>query len=375
MRYKIHFIEQQLSQMTDVWKEVFNLFIDLRDESYAHIDESGQEWYCIKLDEFVFINIVKTIYDRLNTPNSRSLVKKEFDALSPASISRDYFQIIKGNEITKIINSHITEYERNILFGGVYYVLSKQKKSLAEPSVVEKVKQIICYKGNPSVHYFLYFEEALYGKPLPIAPVITYRGRTVEEYNANLEKSKRIEMYKKWIDGILNIDSLLHPEAIKELQRLKECLSACQASLPLHGVKPQDCGEKIESPIGISPDDIKSFIKEEFADLYDEYFPSLQKTELVDDNVIKNPPSFFRTDAQSVTCIEKEWRKAMCLKAKTNIIRYLLERSRSDGYFNFDGLTNQQRADALNSAQNKIIFAANDFENANKPLKKSNNVK
>ena len=80
--------------------------------------------------------------------------------------------------------------------------------------------------------------------------------------------------------------------------------------------------------------------------------------------------SFFRINSQSIIAINEEWEKALQKRTKTGVIRYLIERSRKDGYFKFDGLTNQQKAETLNNAQNKYHFTANDFENANKPLKK-----
>lgn len=80
--------------------------------------------------------------------------------------------------------------------------------------------------------------------------------------------------------------------------------------------------------------------------------------------------SFFRINSQSIIAINEEWEKALQKRTKTGVIRYLIERSRKDGYFKFDGLTNQQKAETLNNAQNKYHFTESDFENANKPLKK-----
>ena len=75
-------------------------------------------------------------------------------------------------------------------------------------------------------------------------------------------------------------------------------------------------------------------------------------------------PSFFRTDAQSITVIQKTFEEAMAMSVKTKCIRFLLKHSRRDGCFNFSDMTNEQRAAALNSVQDKHHFTAGDFENA-----------
>lgn len=75
-------------------------------------------------------------------------------------------------------------------------------------------------------------------------------------------------------------------------------------------------------------------------------------------------PSFYRTNAQSITVIEKRFEEAMSFATKTKCIRFLLEHSRKDGCFNFSDMTNIERANALNKVQNKHHFTAGDFENA-----------
>ena len=54
MRFKRYFDSKERTQMEGVWKEVYNVFIDLRDWSYAHIDENGHEWFDLKLNSFLF---------------------------------------------------------------------------------------------------------------------------------------------------------------------------------------------------------------------------------------------------------------------------------------------------------------------------------
>ena len=75
-------------------------------------------------------------------------------------------------------------------------------------------------------------------------------------------------------------------------------------------------------------------------------------------------PSFFRTDAQSITVIQKCFDEAIAMRTKTKCIRFLLNHSQRDGCFNFSDMTNEQRAAALNSVQDKHHFTAGDFENA-----------
>ena len=80
-------------------------------------------------------------------------------------------------------------------------------------------------------------------------------------------------------------------------------------------------------------------------------------------------PAFFRTDSQSITKIEAKWQEALQLPTKTKVIRFVDEHARANGYFRWGNLSNQQRAEEFNKAQNKFVFAVSDFENANRSTK------
>lgn len=92
----------------------------------------------------------------------------------------------------------------------------------------------------------------------------------------------------------------------------------------------------------------------------------IEEAEIVPDVKI---PSFFRTNAQSITKIQAKWQEALGNTTKTGVIRFVKSYDYTDGYFKLAG-TYEQLAAAFNEAQDKFIFTANDFENANKPLKK-----
>lgn len=92
----------------------------------------------------------------------------------------------------------------------------------------------------------------------------------------------------------------------------------------------------------------------------------IEDAEIVPDVKI---PSFFRTNAQSITKIQAKWQEALGNTTKTAVIRFVKSHDYTDGYFKLAG-TYEQLAAAFNEAQDKFIFTANDFENANKPLKK-----
>lgn len=95
-----------------------------------------------------------------------------------------------------------------------------------------------------------------------------------------------------------------------------------------------------------------------------------QQAEEVEEIVEDKPtPSFFRTNAQSITKIEQKWQEALGNTTKTGVIRFVKSHDSSTGYFKLAG-TYEQLAEAFNEAQDKFVFTANDFENANKPLKK-----
>ena len=61
-------------------------------------------------------------------------------------------------------------------------------------------------------------------------------------------------------------------------------------------------------------------------------------------------PSFFRTNAQSITVIQKCFEEAIAMRTKTKCIRHLMKHSRRDGCFDFSNMTNRERATALNQA-------------------------
>ena len=95
-----------------------------------------------------------------------------------------------------------------------------------------------------------------------------------------------------------------------------------------------------------------------------------QQAEEVEEIVEDKPtPSFFRTNAQSIMKIQAKWQEALGNTTKTAVIRFVKSHDYTDGYFKLSG-TYEQLAAAFNEAQNKFTFTANDFENANKPLKK-----
>jgi hypothetical protein len=77
-------------------------------------------------------------------------------------------------------------------------------------------------------------------------------------------------------------------------------------------------------------------------------------------------PSFFRTDCHAITTIERIWKEALQLPSKTKVIRCLQQHDHTDGYFHLNHLTYQRQAELLNEAQDKFVFNAKDFENANK---------
>lgn len=93
---------------------------------------------------------------------------------------------------------------------------------------------------------------------------------------------------------------------------------------------------------------------------------NIEEAEIVPDVKI---PSFFRTNAQSITKIQAKWQEALGNTTKTAVIRFVKSYDYTDGYFKLAG-TYEQQAEAFNEAQDKFVFTANDFENANKPLKK-----
>lgn len=266
MVFKEYFKAKERASITGVWKEVFNHFVDLRDDSYPHTDEQGQEWHTIGLNAYLFLNIVRHLFEQLNAPNSRTLVKSFYDNLSISSIKIAGLHMLT-DKYRFTYAYQFENYDRTIIFGGLYYVLCCMRGELVEPDVVEKVKQFGYHRDDHFTHYFTYFE-------------------------------KRVH------------------------------------SLDNHQIQ-QDAQNNTES----SP--------------------------------TAHILPFFRTNVYAASAIQKEWEKALLLKTKTGVIRYLLNRSGSSGYFNFDDLGYAQIANLLSEHQSKYSFTAKDIEN----VKRKNNGK
>lgn len=147
--------------MTGIWKELFNLFIDLRDMSYPHTDDDGNEWHVVEIDKYLFINIVRTLYEKLNTPNSRCLVKEYFWKVSSLNSIYNGIRVQSKNQRMTIWGYKMKTYDKFIIFGGLYYVLSKTRDELVEPTVVEKVKQIALHPEAVFPNYFHFFADKL----------------------------------------------------------------------------------------------------------------------------------------------------------------------------------------------------------------------
>lgn len=161
MTFKEYYTSEDRMSMHGVWKELFNLFIDLRDESYPHTDDEGNEWHAVELDKYLFINIVRTLYEKLNTPNSRCLVKEYFWQVSTLNSIYNGIKVLAKNNRITIYGYKMKTYDKYIIFGGLYYVLYKTQNELVEPNVVEKVKQIALHPQAGFPNYFHFFADKL----------------------------------------------------------------------------------------------------------------------------------------------------------------------------------------------------------------------
>ena len=78
MTFQEYYTSEDRISMTGVWKELFNLFIDLRDESYPHTDNDGNEWHVVEIDKYLFINIVRTLYEKTQYTQFKVLSERIF---------------------------------------------------------------------------------------------------------------------------------------------------------------------------------------------------------------------------------------------------------------------------------------------------------
>lgn len=310
MIVKEHFTTRNYAQMDGVWYDVFNHFIDLQDTCRPDFDEDGNEWFYVKFEKFRFINIVKTLYEKLNTRNSRHLVKELHEQLKPAEIRKNKFCIAKVDKLECDPDSHITEYERNIIFGALYYVLYKQQDELVEPSVVEKVKQQALYPGNPYPHYVNYFVNKLSEEPQvkESEHPTEESSELIVELNLSKEEKrelyKEIKAYKLWIEKeVTHIRELinegrLHAKYLTDYGVAQECIKECAILL----CKDSDVinSEVVQAKSGICIDNIREFIYRNFPTCHEKYKDSYtykldftkhaQQTEVVEDVIPVTTP-------------------------------------------------------------------------------------
>jgi hypothetical protein len=183
-----------------------------------------------------------------------------------------------------------------------------------------------------------------------------------------------------WMYSWMDIDcSMRH--VIKEAHREQVAIEANQykpvADQPMNNQKPTTMTKKtitqtsttmniiINGPInGFVAGNVENFYNTQPATQPTSVKQPAQTAEEVQD--VQAIPAFFRTDSQSITKIEAKWQEALQLPTKTKVIRFVDEHARADGYFRLGNLSNQQRAEEFNKAQNKFVFTVSDFENANR---------
>jgi hypothetical protein len=233
-----------------------------------------------------------------------------------------------------------------------------------------EVREMLCHCDNAQtvLHYIHLIECPYYQEAIAQQTEITWHNMERERK----EPAVYCDMEGAWHYSWVDIDSAMHMIIKKahamqiEMEQQLETEACVKEEVP--------CVED-NSPAQSSLPDTPSF-KIRYADVVyanctiyqyateapkEEERPSLAKKV---ETAAPLYPSFFRTDAQSITVIQKTFEEAMAMSVKTKCIRFLLKHSRRDGCFNFSDMTNEQRAAALNSVQDKHHFTAGDFENA-----------
>ncbi len=222
-----------------------------------------------------------------------------------------------------------------------------------------------CETANMILHYLQQIKCPYYQEALTIQTQQSWH----EMEQSRKEPAVYIDMEGIWHYSWIDIDSALR-SIIKKAHALQVNLeSQIDATMELLSIKTPKPPEPSELSKSTEPHIQHVGVMYSHCTIYQYAAPSQAAThnETEQDNVsTASPvyPSFYRTNAQSITVIEKRFEEAMSFATKTKCIRFLLEHSRKDGCFNFSDMTNIERANALNKVQNKHHFTAGDFENA-----------
>ena len=230
-----------------------------------------------------------------------------------------------------------------------------------------EVQDLLCHceSATTILHYLQQIKCPYYQEALTIQMQKSWH----EMEQEHKEPAVYLDMEGAWHYSWLDIDSALR-SIIKKAHALQVNLeSQIDATMELLSIKTPKPSEPSELSKSTEPHIQHVDVMYNHCTIYQYAAPSQAPThnETEQDNVsTASPvyPSFYRTNAQSITVIEKRFEEAMSFATKTKCIRYLLEHSRKDGCFNFSNMTNIERANTLNKVQNKHHFTAGDFENA-----------
>lgn len=324
----------------NVWAALSIAYDDLTATILENVDECGKQWHKIKVRKFVFLNIVRYLSNNCNI-HTLSITYNQELKVNNESDHSGYYECPENRPSFSYQPKNF--YERDFLWGGLYFVLAKQQ---SDETLLERVRKTVNYAtGNNTRHYFEKWEAALTG------------ALTIEMFGVKapseleIKKSKTVFMYlTQFSNYYTQFNNLIKypfiPTEIREkfIRPRITLISACKAQLgwqtadlgisPLPDKFPQDYFGKDYDE---NDEKIGLFIKKYFPELYNEdLFPTLKKIEKeqtlepVTNKESENPSTYFKYFTDLATMDDWKGLLDICTKESkkgtiATAVRYIID--------------------------------------------------
>lgn len=393
------------SDVKGVWKELALVVQPLYTTEHRKLD-NGIMVEQIKTDSLpilTFLNCVAHIVNIINNDFGSFEVRALYDALDKANHHKNILPRQSDHEYEYCCERF---YERTVIFGGVYYIISIENPKLG--GVLSAVyNQANYHEGRPYLDHFIIelrkktngYKD---GTPIDENLIPPHIIPDVQLLLKGYREFKPLTRLREFRKIKLAIEELPHEQRTIQIEQLNITIEFAIRILRRTYDLQEDPfipdNEKVSlsklleeyRSVGTKDEngDIAAFlervINSKAPSPNDEMYLELlknthrypatqhaQQAEVIEDVAEDKPmPVFFRTDAQSITKIQEKWQQALNQRTKTGVIRFVKTHDGTTGYFKLTDHSNKQLAEEFNKAQTKYVFTESDFENANKPLKK-----
>lgn len=324
-----------------VWGELSLAYDELTMSLLEEVDKKGRQWHKIKIKKFIFLNIVRHLSKNCDIHTLSCTYSTDLKVLN-TSDHAGYYECSETKPSFKYLPKWY--YERDFIWGGLYFVLIKLK---ADEKLLEQIRKVANYRvGNNTIHFFEKWVEAAND---------TFSNCTDEskvEQRWSVKESKTIFLYlTKFKDYYTEYNSIeknpyipseirekfISPRIVLILECIKELgwQSSDLVISPLPDKYPSDY-------LGTNPNEIDKtigrFICEYFPHLYkEELFPMIKEqcVKTLENEDVQNPKTHFKYFTDKATI--EDWNRLLqicsCEKTKGKIaalVRCLIDLHKED---------------------------------------------